>query len=75
MCETVKLCQEQDSDHDDPIRGMYSNFLDHESSHTERLIDELYQEEDTDDIVRPDSNLLTPYMQFCKILYFYPYYH
>ena len=42
MCETVKLCQEEDSDHYDVTpRGNYSNFLDEESSCTEGPIDEL----------------------------------
>ena len=50
MCvKTVKLCQEENTDHDDvPPRGNYTKFSDDKSSYTERSIDKLCHEEDTD---------------------------
>jgi hypothetical protein len=36
MCETLKLCQKGNLDHDDvPPRGNYRNFPDDKSSYTE----------------------------------------
>ena len=57
MCETVKLCQEEDADHYDILlSGFYINLSDNELSHTERSTDKLCQIEDKGNDDPPRSN-------------------